>query len=315
MEPDIDYNEIFSYKNLFDKTFNYKKKVKLYDLIYEFNKCIYNLDYINARVYINKILKLEPTSQNLNKYAHILIKLKDFTKLEDILKEIILLNPFEDRAYVNLALCYLKLHQQKKAIQQLQYAIKLNPTNIQTKIYLINIYRNNGYIFDILYEVDIILQIEPNNIFGLNTRIRVLHIISQIAKDYNMIYNHQIDIRTYEDLNKIIFKYRSDIQLYPTNLLIKLAYGNLYFRLHQLNMAIEIFNEIVEIDNTYILAYYNLFHIYILINDIDNLEKTCTSILALNPTHTKANYYMTLIEYDRTDIYKAHSELLEAFSD
>ena len=182
-------------------------------------------------------------------------------------------------------------------------------------MYLINTYRNKGYIFDVLYEVDTILEIEPNNIFALNTRIRVLHIIAQIAKDYLMIYNHQIDISQYEDLNIIIYKYRSDIQLYPANLLIKLAYGNLYFRLHQLDMAIEIFNEIIEIDNTYIIAYYNLFQIYIFKNDINNLEKTCINILALNPTHTKAKYYMTLIDYDRTNIYKAHLELLEAFSD
>ena len=297
---EINYNTIFDYDNLCDKRFDYSIIRLINDYYITAFELYNNNKYVEAILYLEKILKLNENHISVYKlYLKIYSKQNDLINIEITLKQIIKLSPIDWFYYYALGILYVfKLEDNNNGEIILLQALKLNPTNKNIYNILIHIYANYNNLFAIK-------NLHTNYKFDNK-------IITEINKS---LYNIECDMKQFFDIN-ITIQNQSNLLIAENKYLeyflknqndinILFLIAKFYFRVYNYEKSIYFAEKLVEINNTFIEIKYLLLTIYYKQNKIDKLKNMCLDIISINKLYFIANYYLGLIYYNNGEYDKA----------
>lgn len=309
IDDSIDYNEIFTYKSLYDSKHDYSLEGKKLQYIKTcFQKVVLNIkdnNFVKAIEYLDKIIKLDPLSINAYKYYSLIyIKQEDIDNLMLIYAKLQEIDPHNYNSY-NYGICYLKKYDINRAEIQFKKTIQNYPLNIKAREKLIHIYKKVRNIFEMYSMYREILSINPS----YNTTEYILlnfdNIIKNIKKIYFQIYNENIELTTYEDILFIEDKYKKTYRDDQKNIKINLALAS-YVYIFDINRAIAIYKYIISIDNNNLISHHNLLRIYLTTHLNADIESICLDIIKINSNYVDAYYYLAIIYNNKEDLVKSN---------
>ncbi len=200
------------------------------------------------------------------------------------------INSLSKEAYIALGGIFLNSIEQylEEGTALFNQAIKVFP---QEK----DFYNNLGYFYikkgdeqsalNIYYKA---LQLDPNYEFArknYSILVQKLNLKNDPVKKYEDLVkklNNTIEKNNFDEAKKII---SSMLEIFPNDLLAKFYLGNIYFTKGELDLAIKVYKEIININNDYLNARYNLAMAYLQKNDLNNAKEQLEFILSKDPNN------------------------------
>lgn len=124
--------------------------------------------------YYNKAVHLAPYMLEMqNKYGSLLVSLDSIAQARRVFAKVLAEYPRNERAWVNLGFCEMKMNNATSARKSFEMALSLNPDNVQARINLAGLLFAEGAHDAALLMIDEALRLDPSNAAARELRARM----------------------------------------------------------------------------------------------------------------------------------------------
>jgi len=197
---------------------------------------------------------------------------KEYKKAIIELRNVVQLNPENDKAYYDLGEAYLKLNKGREAFQAFSRAVSINANNLQAQVRLGQLYLLGKKIDEAKKKAELVLEKDPKNIEAL-------------------LLLSSIQVRE-KDLDSAIDTLERAISFEPKAFRPRLSLARIYLIKHDFSNAEKTYLEAIDLDPKSRIPYLELSQLYARKGELAKAENLLKKLISATPSDYQNLYFL-----------------------